>query len=81
MLTGDGYSWRDLFDTADAIKKQLVQVPGVRKVSIDGEQQEVVYLEISRSQMAELGLDMRAGRGSAGLAERGGGCRPGAGGE
>ena len=58
MLTGDGYTWRDLFDTADAIKKQLVQVPGVRKVSIDGEQQEVVYLEIPRSQIAELGLDM-----------------------
>lgn len=58
MLTGDGYTWRDLFDTADAIKKQLVQVPGVRKVSIDGEQQEVVYLEIPRSQIAELGLDI-----------------------
>lgn len=58
MLTGEGYSWRDLFDAADAIKKQLVQVPGVRKVVIDGEQQEVVYLEISRSQIAELGLDL-----------------------
>ncbi len=49
MLTGDGYSWRDLYDTADAIKKQLVLVNGVRKVVIDGEQREVVYLDISRS--------------------------------
>ncbi|MEM9257217.1 MAG: efflux RND transporter permease subunit [Pseudomonadota bacterium] len=56
MLTGEGYTWRDLYDTADAIKKQLVLVPGVRKVVIDGEQREVVYLNISRSRLAELGI-------------------------
>ncbi len=59
ILTGDGYSWRDLYDTADAIKKQLVLVPGVRKVVIDGEQREVAYLEVSRSRLAELGIDLR----------------------
>jgi multidrug efflux pump subunit AcrB len=58
VLTGEGYSWRDLYDTADAIKKQLVLVPGVRKVVIDGEQREVAYLEVSRSRMAELGIDL-----------------------
>lgn len=58
MLTGDGYSWRDLYDTADAIKKQLVLVPGVRKVVLDGQQREVVYLDISRSKVAEMGLDL-----------------------
>ncbi len=57
-LTGDGYSWRDLFDTADALKKQLVLVPGVRRVVIDGAQQEVVYVDISRARMAELGINM-----------------------
>ena len=55
-LTGDGYSWRDLFDTADALKKQLVLVDGVSKVVIDGEQQEVAYVDISRARMAELGI-------------------------
>jgi multidrug efflux pump subunit AcrB len=59
VLTGDGYTWRDLYDTADAIKKQLVLVPGVRKVVIDGEQREVAYLEVSRSRLAELGLDLQ----------------------
>jgi len=58
ILTGDGYTWRDLYDTADAIKKQLILVPGVRKVVIDGVQGEVVYLDISRSRMAELGIDL-----------------------
>ncbi len=60
VLTGDGYTWRDLYDTADAIKKQLILVPGVRKVVIDGEQREVVNLEVSRSRLAELGIDLGA---------------------
>ena len=55
-LTGEGYSWRDLFDTADALKKQLVLVDGVSKVVIDGDQQEVAYVDISRARMAELGI-------------------------
>ena len=59
MLTGEGYSWRDLYDVADDIKRELVLVPGVRKVVIDGEQREVVYLDIARSRLAELGIDPR----------------------
>ncbi|WP_439102387.1 efflux RND transporter permease subunit [Congregibacter sp.] len=57
MITGEGYSWRDLYDVADDIKRELVLVKGVRKVSIDGEQQEVVYLDMSRVRLAELGID------------------------
>jgi multidrug efflux pump subunit AcrB len=55
-LTGQGYSWRDLWDFADTLKQELVLVPGVRKVSIGGAQQEVVYVDISRERLAELGI-------------------------
>ena len=55
-LTGEGYSWRDLRDVADRLKKEIVLVNGVRKVSIDGEQREVVYVEIPRSDLARLGI-------------------------
>ena len=58
ILHGNGYSWRDLYDAADAIKRQLVLIDGVRKVVIDGAQGEVVYLDISRSRVAEMGIDM-----------------------
>ncbi|MEA3641417.1 MAG: efflux RND transporter permease subunit, partial [Lamprobacter sp.] len=54
-LTGEGYTWRDLWDTADHLKKQLILVPGIRKIVIGGEQQEVAYLEISRARLGELG--------------------------
>jgi multidrug efflux pump subunit AcrB len=55
-LSGDGYSYRELKDYADLLKEQLLLVPGVRKITIDGEQQEVVYLEVSRASMAKLGI-------------------------
>jgi multidrug efflux pump subunit AcrB len=55
-LSGEGYSWRDLWDTADRLKKELVLVPGVRKVSIGGAQKEVVYVELSRAKLGELGI-------------------------
>jgi multidrug efflux pump subunit AcrB len=57
MLTGPEYSWRDLYDVADDIKRELVLVDGVRKVVIDGEQREVVYLDMSRARLADLGID------------------------
>lgn len=55
-LTGDGYTFRELKDYADILKEQLLLVPGVRKITIAGEQKEVVYLEVSRANMAKLGI-------------------------
>ncbi|RLW63557.1 MAG: multidrug transporter AcrB [gamma proteobacterium symbiont of Stewartia floridana] len=55
-LTGPGYSWRDLWDFADYLKQELVLVPGIRKVSIGGEQKEVVYVDMSRERLGELGI-------------------------
>jgi multidrug efflux pump subunit AcrB len=55
-LSGDGYSYRELKDFADLLKEQLLLVPGVRKITIDGAQKEVVYLEVSRASMAKLGI-------------------------
>ncbi len=59
-LHGSGYSWRDLWDFADQIKRQLVLVPGVRKITIGGEQKEMVYLEMSRSRLGELGISLES---------------------
>ncbi|MGI9483948.1 MAG: efflux RND transporter permease subunit [Hyphomicrobiales bacterium] len=57
-LTGVGYTYRDLKDFADDFKKQLVLSPGVRKVEIGGVQDEVVYVEISRARLGELGIPL-----------------------
>ncbi|MEH6453113.1 MAG: efflux RND transporter permease subunit, partial [Psychromonas sp.] len=55
-LTGEGYSYRDLKDFADVLKKQLVLVDGVRKVVLGGEQKEEVNIFLSRTKLAELGI-------------------------
>lgn len=55
-LTGIGYSWRDLWDLADSLKRELVLVPGIRKISIGGTQKELVYVDISRAHLGELGI-------------------------
>ncbi len=57
-LSGDGYTYRDLKDAADYLKTELALVDGVRKVVIGGVQPEVVYLDISRQRLGELGLSL-----------------------
>lgn len=55
-LSGEGYTYRDLKDFADKLKKELVLVNGVRKVVIGGEQKERVDIFLSRTKLAELGI-------------------------
>jgi multidrug efflux pump subunit AcrB len=59
IVSGEGFSWRELWDAADRIKRELVLVPGVRKVVIEGEQREVVNVEMSRARLGELGISLQ----------------------
>ncbi|WP_263079092.1 efflux RND transporter permease subunit [Endozoicomonas sp. Mp262] len=56
-IRGEGYSHRDLENYADFLKRELVLIPGVKKVAIAGERQEQIVLEVSREKMAALGVD------------------------
>jgi multidrug efflux pump subunit AcrB len=55
-ITGKGYSMPQLRRYADAVRRELQVIPGVAKVDLFSEQQDVVFLEISRTRMAELGI-------------------------
>ncbi|MBB70947.1 MAG: hypothetical protein CMF50_00945 [Legionellales bacterium] len=55
-IVGDGYSYAELKKYADYIKKELSLVPGVAKVVLTGQRQEVIYTDIQRSKMAKLGI-------------------------
>ena len=57
-LTGEGYTYEELKDTADFLKRELLLVNDVARVEIWGDQQETVELELSRARMAELGISM-----------------------
>lgn len=55
-VTGDGYSYQDMKDYADYLTRELVLLDGVGKVSIGGQRQEQVLVELSRSRLASLGI-------------------------
>lgn len=57
-VTGEGYTYEEIKDYADFLKRELLLVEGVAGVVIWGDQQEVLYLEIARARMAELGISM-----------------------
>ncbi len=53
-LTGEGYTYKDLYETAKFLQRELLQVTDVKRVDILGNQQEVIYVEMQREKMAEL---------------------------
>ena len=55
-VSGEGYSYEELKDYSDYLRRELVLVEGVSKVSVTGEQQEQVVVEIARNKLAALGI-------------------------
>ena len=55
-ISGAGYSYQELRDFADLLRRELVLVEGIGKVSLNGTLQEKVQIEISRSKLTDLGL-------------------------
>jgi multidrug efflux pump subunit AcrB len=56
-ITGEGFTQPELRRYAEFLRRELLQVPGVKKADLFAEQQEVVYLEISRRRLALLGIN------------------------
>jgi multidrug efflux pump subunit AcrB len=55
LLTGDGYTYKELEDYAKSLRTDLLTVDGVAKVSLSGLQSEAIYVEVSRERAAALG--------------------------
>lgn len=58
LITGDGYTQKELFDYADSLRTELLVVDGVAKVALAGVQDEAIYIEISRERASALGLSI-----------------------
>ena len=56
-ITGDGYSFPELRRYAEFLRRELLLVQDVKSVELFAEQQEVVFLEISRQRLAQLGIN------------------------
>jgi multidrug efflux pump subunit AcrB len=55
-LKAKGEPQRQLVRDAEAMRQQLLHVPGVKKVNIIGEQAERIYIAFSHDRLATLGL-------------------------
>ncbi|EJL6743561.1 TPA: efflux RND transporter permease subunit VmeI [Vibrio alginolyticus] len=55
-VTGDGYSYKELLDYVDYLRRELELVDGVSKVSVSGQQQEQVFIEVSMKKLSSIGL-------------------------
>lgn len=56
-VTGEGFSFPEQRRYVEFLRRELLQVPGVKSIVLFGEQREVVFLEISRQRLAQLGLN------------------------
>ncbi|CUH95759.1 putative membrane protein [Propionispora sp. 2/2-37] len=56
-LTADGYSYEEMRDQAEKIRRNLLGVNNVKKVDLLGVQPEKIYIEMESSKLAQLGLD------------------------
>jgi multidrug efflux pump subunit AcrB len=59
-LYGEGYSYAELYETAKLLRRELLLVQDVAKIDFFGMQPEVVYVELDRDRMSQLGISMTA---------------------
>ncbi len=55
-VTGAGYTYQDIADYTDFLRRELVLVKGIGKVTVAGKQDEQVIVEVSRSRLANVGI-------------------------
>jgi len=55
-LTGEGYTFAEMKDVAELLKRELLTVQDVKKVMFFGEQSEAIYVEMSRAKMSALSI-------------------------
>ena len=56
-FTSDGFSFSELHDYVENIRRTLLRVPDVGKAEILGDQDEKIYIEMSHKKLATLGVD------------------------
>jgi multidrug efflux pump subunit AcrB len=59
-ITSDGYSYAELKDYVDLLRRELLLVDDVGKIETYGERSESVYVEFDRDRMSQLGIPVSA---------------------
>ena len=55
-VSGEGYSYAELKDVVDFLRRELLLVPDVGKIATYGERTESIHVDLSRDRMSQLGI-------------------------
>ncbi len=55
-VTGEGFTYREIEDVTDDLKKEINLLPGVSKVELYGVQEERVFIEVSNARLGAFGM-------------------------
>ena len=55
-FAGDGYTYAELKDYVEEVRKEILRVPAVAKAEIIGDQDQKIYVETSHRKLATLGI-------------------------
>lgn len=57
-ITGDGYSYEEIADYTDFLRRELVVIEGVGKVNVGGRLNEQIFIEVDREKLTASGLSI-----------------------
>jgi len=55
-IYGDGYSYAEIKDVVDMLRRELLLVEGVGKIDTFGERTEAIYVALDRDRMSQMGI-------------------------
>jgi multidrug efflux pump subunit AcrB len=55
-ITGEGYSYKEVYEYAKMLQRELLKATDVKRIVLYGVQKEVIYVEMRREKMAQLGI-------------------------
>ena len=58
-ITGEGYTLTEIYEYAKFLQRELLQATDVKRIVLYGVQPEVIYVEMRREKMAELGISQQ----------------------
>ena len=56
-VTGEGYSYKELYDYVDLLRRELLEIKGVKRIELFGSQVEAVDISISAEELADLNVN------------------------
>ena len=58
-ITGEGYTRKEVYEYAKFLQRELLGTKDVKRIILYGVQKEVIYVEMRREKMAELGISQQ----------------------